>query len=47
MEMFEGVTQALLPLVKNRNKALIQKLIAVVQTLDREKEDEDQSTGEQ
>lgn len=36
IEMFEGVSDALLPLVKNRNEALIRRLIAVVQSLDRD-----------
>lgn len=34
MEMFEGMSEALLPLVKNRNEELIRRLIAVVQSLD-------------
>jgi len=34
MEMFEGVSEALLPVVKNRNEDLIRRLIAVVQSLD-------------
>lgn len=34
MEMFEGVSEALLPLVKNRNEELIRRLIAVVDSLD-------------
>ena len=47
MEMFEGVTRAMLPLVKNRNESLIRKLIAVVHTLDQEKGAEGQSAGEE
>jgi DNA-binding transcriptional regulator GbsR (MarR family) len=34
MEVFEGVSEALLPLVKNRNEALIRQLISVAQSLD-------------
>lgn len=36
MEMFESVSGALLPLVKNRNEDLLRRLIAVVHSLDRE-----------
>lgn len=34
MEMFEGVSAALLPLVKNRNEALIKQLVSVARSLD-------------
>lgn len=34
MEMFEQVSSALLPLVKNRNEAFIEKLISVAQSLE-------------
>jgi len=34
MEVFEGVSEALLPLVKNRNEALIKQLVSVAQSLD-------------
>jgi DNA-binding transcriptional regulator GbsR (MarR family) len=34
MEVFEGVSEALLPLVKDRNEALIRQLISVAQSLD-------------
>jgi DNA-binding transcriptional regulator GbsR (MarR family) len=36
MEVFEGVSSALLPLVKSRNEALIKKLISVAQSLESE-----------
>jgi DNA-binding transcriptional regulator GbsR (MarR family) len=36
MEMFEAVSEALLPLVKNRNETLIRQLIAAAQALDHE-----------
>lgn len=34
MEVFEGVSEALLPLVKNRNEDLIRRLISVAKSLD-------------
>jgi len=34
MEMFEGVSEALLPLVKNRNETLIRQLIVAARALD-------------
>ncbi len=36
MEVFEGVSEALLPLVKNRNETLIEQLVSVARSLDPE-----------
>jgi DNA-binding transcriptional regulator GbsR (MarR family) len=38
MEVFEGVSEALLPLVQNRNEDLVRRLIFVAQSLNREAE---------
>ncbi len=43
MEVFEGVSEALLPVVKNRNESLIRHLIGLAQSLHREEVDEDAS----
>ncbi len=46
IEMFEGVSAALLPLVKNQNEALIRRLISVARSLNRDASSQAESDDE-